>query len=254
MRNSDLLSGCLVDSDADAALRNKQRRRKALTISLAIEAVLLAALLVWPLLNPSTMSARYAVDPIPPYAGGGHRAPQTALSGPHVTRDHWPSFLFHYPTVGERRRPTESGPTDDAPSIGGSHGDGTGSGDGPGDGTGIFGSSGNGPAPPRPPDPKPPVITKPVIVSEGAQEALLVRRIEPLYPNLARQIHLAGTVELRAVIAKDGTVIDLEVVSGNPMLARAAVDAVRQWHYRPTLLNNQPVEVQTFVTVKFVLQ
>ena len=58
MRNSDLLSDCLVDSDADAALRNKQRRRKALTISLAVEAVLLTALLVWPLLYPSTMSAR----------------------------------------------------------------------------------------------------------------------------------------------------------------------------------------------------
>jgi periplasmic protein TonB len=61
-------------------------------------------------------------------------------------------------------------------------------------------------------------------------------------------------VELRAIIAKDGGVIDLEVVSGNPILARAAVDAVRQWRYRPTLLNKQPVEVQTFITLKFVLE
>jgi periplasmic protein TonB len=248
MRNSNLLSDCLVDSDADAALRNKQRRRKALTISLAVEAVLLAALLVWPLLNPSTMSARYAIDPIPPYADGGHKAPQTSSPGPHVTRDHWPGIEFHYPTIGERRRPAESGPTDDAPSIGGSHGDGN------GDGPGIFGSPGNGPAPPRPPEPKPAVATKPMFVSQGAQEALLIRRVEPVYPTLARQVHVSGTVELRAIIAKDGSVINLEVISGHPMLVRAAVDAVRQWHYRPTLLNNQPVEVQTFVTVKFVLE
>src|ERR1700740_1001430 len=83
MRNSDLLSDCLVDSDADAQQRNKLRRRKALTISLAVEAVLLPALLVWPLLNPSTMSARYAIDPIPPYAGGGHQTPNTSSAVRH---------------------------------------------------------------------------------------------------------------------------------------------------------------------------
>jgi len=65
---------------------------------------------------------------------------------------------------------------------------------------------------------------------------------------------LSGTVELRAIISKDGSVIDLEVMTGHPMLAQAAVEAVRQWRYRPTLLNNQPVEVQTFVTVRFVLE
>ncbi len=81
----------------------------------------------------------------------------------------------------------------------------------------------------------------------------MIRRVEPLYPTIARQIHLSGTVELRAIIAKDGGVIDLEVVSGNPILVRAAVDAVKQWRYRPTLLNKQPIGVQTFITVKFVL-
>src|SRR5271169_3870179 len=154
MRNSNLLSDCLVDSDVDAAQRNNQRRRKALTISLAVEAVLLAALLVWPLLNPSTMSARYAIDPIPPFPGGGHKAPQTSSPGPHITRDPSPSIEFHYPTIGERRRPAEPGPADDAPSIDGSNSEGNGSGDGPGQGTGIFGSPGNGPVPPRPPEPK----------------------------------------------------------------------------------------------------
>jgi periplasmic protein TonB len=252
MRNSNLLSDCLVDSDADAALRNKQRRRKALTISLAVESVLLAALLVWPLLSPSTMSARYAIDPIPPYAGGGHRGPQTASSRPHVIRDTSPGFVFRYPAIGESNRPAPESGSDDAPSIGHFYGDG--SGFGPGNGSDLLGGSPNGPPPPRTPDPKPPVVTKPMFVSQGAQEAMLVRRVEPMYPSLARQIHLSGIVELRAIIAKDGSVINLEVVSGNPMLSRAAVDAVKQWRYRPTLLNNQPIEVQTFVTVKFVLE
>ncbi len=250
MRNSDLLSDCLVDSDADVALRNKQRRRKALTISLAVEAVLLTALLVWPLLNPSTMSARYAVDPIPPYAGGGRQAPHTSSSS-HPRPNYIDLNHLHFPTIGEHLRPApESGADDAAPSIGdGSYGDSLGSGTGPE----VLGGSPNGPPPPRPPDPKPAVASKPIFVSMGAQEAMLVRRVEPVYPTWARQVHVSGTVELRAIIAKDGSVINLEVISGHPMLVRAAVDAVRQWHYRPTLLNNQPVEVQTFVTVKFVL-
>jgi periplasmic protein TonB len=253
MRNSNLLSDCLVDSDADTAQRNKQRRRKALTISLAVEAVLLATLLVWPLLNPSTMSARYAIDPIPPFPGGGRQAPHTSSSQPHGTHDRWfPLVGIHYPTIGEHSRPPASGIEDEAPSIGGNSG--YGNGPGPDGGIGILNGTGEGPVPPRPPDPKLPVVTKPIFVSMGAQEAMLVRRVEPIYPTWARQAHVSGTVELRAIIAKDGSVINLEVISGHPMLVRAAVDAVRQWRYRPTLLNNQPVEVQTFVTVKFVLE
>jgi periplasmic protein TonB len=252
MRNSDLLSDCLVDSDADAALRNKQRRRKALTISLTVEAVLLTALLVWPLLNPSTMSARYAIDPLPPYAGGGHQAPNTSPSVRHHGDTFGGPIRFLYMPISRKfpQRP-ESGEAISAPSIGNSSGYGNGT--GPADGIGILNGTGVGPAPPRPPEPKPLVVTKPMFVSQGAQEAMLIRRVDPVYPTWARQAHVSGTVELRAIIAKDGSVINLEVISGHPMLVRAAVDAVRQWHYRPTLLNNQPVEVQTFVTVKFVL-
>jgi len=249
MRNPDLLSDCLVDSDAEATRRAQQRRRKALTISLAVEFILVAALLAGPLLNPSTMSARYAVVPVPPFPGGGHRAahPSNPHLPPPIISDSFPVF----PVPGTHPRPApESDAGDEAPSIDDGRG---GVGTGPDIGPGIFGSPGNGPAPPRPPEPKPAVTPKPVFVSQGAQEAMLIRRVEPLYPTIARQIHLSGTVELRAVIAEDGGVIDLEVVSGNPILVRAAVDAVRQWRYRPTLLNQQPVEVQTFITVKFVL-
>jgi periplasmic protein TonB len=81
----------------------------------------------------------------------------------------------------------------------------------------------------------------------------LIRRVQPEYPEIARATHLSGTVRLQAIIGTDGTVRDLDVLSGSPILARAAVEAVRQWRYRPTLLNGAPVEVETYITVNFVL-
>lgn len=191
---------------------------------------------------PGTMSARYVVMPIPPYAGGGPRAPHPhGNSEPHAA---FHNFKFHFPAPGEHfRTAPDSCDACDAPAIGSG-----------GSGPGIFGSLGSGSTPPRPPEPRPAAPSRPVFRSQGAQAALLIHRIDPLYPPIARQIHLSGTVELRAIIAKDGSVINLEVVSGNPILARSALDAVRQWRYRPTLLNGEPVEVQTFVTVNFVLQ
>jgi protein TonB len=88
-------------------------------------------------------------------------------------------------------------------------------------------------------------------VSQGVQLALLVHRVEPIYPNFARQAHREGTVELRATISSDGVVRDVQVLSGDPVLAQAARDAVAQWRFRPTMLNGVAVEVITFVTVKF---
>lgn len=80
-----------------------------------------------------------------------------------------------------------------------------------------------------------------------------MHRVQPAYPPLARQARVQGTVELRAIISKSGTIENLVVVRGHPMLAGAAVEAVRQWRYRPYLLNNEPVEVETEVVVNFVL-
>jgi periplasmic protein TonB len=77
--------------------------------------------------------------------------------------------------------------------------------------------------------------------------------VEPLYPPLARQIRLEGRVELHAIIARDGSVQSLEAISGHPLLIPAALEAVRQWRYRPTILNGQPVEVDTHITVIYTL-
>lgn len=81
--------------------------------------------------------------------------------------------------------------------------------------------------------------------------AQLLRRIEPLYPRPAVLMGLQGEVKLHALIAKDGTIQSLSVTSGHPLLAQAALDAVRQWRYRPYVLNGEAVEVETFITVNF---
>ncbi len=99
--------------------------------------------------------------------------------------------------------------------------------------------------------PEPP--RKPRMVNVGVMDASLVHRVQPEYPVIAQKIRLSGTVVLRAVIGTDGEVHEIEILSGNPILAVAARDAVRQWRYRPTLLNGQAVEVETQITVNFVL-
>jgi len=109
-----------------------------------------------------------------------------------------------------------------------------------------------GPPPPKPPTPvKQP--SAPVAVSSGVQMAMLIRKVIPVYPPLARSARISGIVHLVGTIGKDGTVQNLEVVSGHPMLARAALEAVRQWVYKPTLLNGTPVEVIAPIEVTFTL-
>jgi len=92
-----------------------------------------------------------------------------------------------------------------------------------------------------------------VRVSSGVVSGLLVRRVNPTYPPLARQARIQGVVILQAQISKEGNIENLQLISGHPMLAPAAIDAVKQWKYRPYLLNGEPVEVETQVQVNFTL-
>jgi TonB family protein len=114
----------------------------------------------------------------------------------------------------------------------------------------------------------PPLVEKPKPVAKPAEPAptprvrvggdvlppRLLRQIQPIYPSIARTARVGGTVELQGVIGADGRVRELRVVSGSPLLTRAAVDAVSQWLYAPTRLNGQIVEVITKITVRFQLQ
>jgi periplasmic protein TonB len=92
-----------------------------------------------------------------------------------------------------------------------------------------------------------------VRVSSGVQSGLLIRKVAPSYPPLARQARIQGTVILQAQISKEGTIQNLQLISGHPMLAPAAIEAVKQWRYKPYLLNGEPVEVETTVQVNFTL-
>ncbi len=92
-----------------------------------------------------------------------------------------------------------------------------------------------------------------VRVSQGVTSGLLVHRVQPNYPPLARQARIQGSVVLQAEISKDGAIENLRLMSGHPMLAPSAIEAVRQWRYRPYILNGEPVAVETQITVNFTL-
>jgi periplasmic protein TonB len=92
-----------------------------------------------------------------------------------------------------------------------------------------------------------------VRVSQGVAQGLLIHQVKPTYPALARQARIQGQVVLQATISKDGTIQNLHMISGHPMLAPAAIDAVKQWRYKPYFLNGEPVEVETQITVNFTL-
>jgi protein TonB len=121
---------------------------------------------------------------------------------------------------------------------------------------GIIGSVPSAaPPPPPPPKKEEPKAATPQRIKVGGnvQSAKLVRQPRPVYPPLAKQARISGVVKLSAIISKDGTIQHLEVISGHPLLVPAALEAVKQWVYQPTLLNGEPVEVQTQIDVNFTL-
>jgi protein TonB len=107
--------------------------------------------------------------------------------------------------------------------------------------------------PPPPPQGAEPAASRPITVTSDIQSAKLLRKVIPVYPQFAIMARVSGTVRLIGTIGKDGMIEQVQVVSGPPLLVQAAVDAVRRWVYRPTMLNNQPVEVIAPIDVIFSL-
>jgi protein TonB len=101
--------------------------------------------------------------------------------------------------------------------------------------------------------PAPPAPPKRIRLGGVVEESRLIAGPRPIYPPLARQARISGTVRLEAVISRDGTILDLRAVSGHPLLIPAAVAAVQRWVFRPTYLNGEPVEVATQIDVNFTL-
>jgi protein TonB len=110
-------------------------------------------------------------------------------------------------------------------------------------------------APPKapPPPPAPPKPTGPAKIGGNVVAANLINPVKPVYPPLAKMARQQGTVKFEAMISKEGTIEDLKLISGPPLLVQAAMDAVKQWRYKPTILNGEPTEVQTTIDVNFSL-
>jgi protein TonB len=92
---------------------------------------------------------------------------------------------------------------------------------------------------------------KRIRISQGVTQGMRIRSVDPVYPKIAVAAHITGVVQLHAIIGKDGMVKELEVVNGHPMLIQSAMDAVKQWRYKPYLLNGEAVEVETNISVTF---
>jgi len=254
---SDLgsLTGCLVDSDTESLARARRLRRKALLVSLILEGALIAAMLLVPMVTPGVLPRQFIETPMPPFSRAHARAdhPSHPVPAPRV----WQSpkvCLVCPPQINKPQSPTSadlnppdidvpSGPATGGPGIAGALG------------PEIAGAIGTG-KPPDIPRGLPEASHQPprVARSSDMMQALLINSVHPEYPAIARAAHLSGVVRLHAIIGRDGMVRDLKVLSGNAIFIPAALAAVREWRYRPTLLNNQPVEVETYITVKFVVQ
>ena len=225
------------------------RRSASFAASLACQAVVAGAALLYPLLHIASLAWKPAVivylppfRPIEPAHVESHAAATQAPS---------PKAVFQATIPGPRKVPTTIATIaemESAPILGGV-GEGTSGGSSL---PGLFDNPSlpeakapsHSAAPPKP---------SPVRVSAGVQMAKIVRHVQPAYPPLARNARISGVVRLRAIIGADGSIRNLELVSGHPLLAPAAMQAVSQWRYQPTLLSGEPVEVITEILVNFTL-
>jgi protein TonB len=110
------------------------------------------------------------------------------------------------------------------------------------------------PPPPPPPPPPRPVKREPIRVGGNVQESKLIKKVEPVYPELAKRARVSGVVILQVTVDEEGNVSELRVLRGHPLLDDEAVRAVKHWKYSPTLLNGEPVPVIATVTVIFNLR
>ncbi len=235
-----------ADSFCDSSWANRSHRGWTTLISFALQAVVLGSLLLLPLLFTAGLSRpQWMAHLVAPARSAAPLAPAVATRS---LSSGFGSLSLNQPIMTPSRIPRtiSSGEEATPPMIDSSL---AGAAAGTGPGTAVFDSLGTGANAWVPP---PPPALRPLRVSR-VMEGNLVHRVQPEYPALAKMARVQGAVVLHAVISKQGTIEGLEVISGPPALVKAAVDAVRQWRYRPYYLNDEPVEVDTQVTVNFVL-
>jgi protein TonB len=239
----------MFDDTLNSSWDERSRRGLTALTSFGLQALAVGVLLILPLLRPTGLPTLRQLST--PVSLGEPLAPAPAVgtrAGANTAAPINPAaIILRLPTQTSREMPTGG---DDASSSGGAVGPYIPGISGLGSRDGVPVSLGSGPIPVLPAAP-PPVAS--LVRLSHMSEGDLIRKILPVYPPLARTARIQGQVVLQAVISKQGAIENLKVVSGHPMLAPAAIDAVRQWLYRPYVLNNEPVEVETQITVNFSL-
>jgi periplasmic protein TonB len=241
------LEGCFVEGNVEQRARERQIRGRALIISIAAQSAILTAIILVPLFGKPQHLAFANLTPIPPYY---HRnAPERTNTSTQQAPQHKHNF-FNGVVSPPHRIPDG---IDESPEPRSPEPPGIPPGLGPGALCGGCIPLDDHRLPPAPPADVRPQTPHRLVVTH-LESAMLIHRVEPVYPALARQTRREAQVELRAIIATDGTMQSLQVVAGDALFLRSAVDAVSQWRYRPTVLNGQAVEIETYITVIYTLQ
>jgi periplasmic protein TonB len=237
-----------ADSLLETSWAHRSRRSWTTLSSFALEVIAIAVLVVLPILRNVALPAARTVS-TPVTLGQVHQpeSPMHPQNGgtvlPVAVLD--PNRLMlpsHHPHASAGNEQTAMQPPE------GFVGNGAGFPAGGQDGLPISLFSGTHPVMPAAP-PKPTRAFRTSLMLQGS----LIRRVDPVYPPLARNARVQGSVVLFATISTAGTIENLRVLSGHPLLVGAAIDAVKQWRYRPYILNGEPIEVETEITVNFVL-
>ena len=238
----------MFDDTLNSSWDERSRRGFTTLTSFGLQALAVGVLLVLPLLRPAGLPLFHAIStPVslgrplgePPVARVRTGASSPTQSSPAEITLRMPTRIPREIPVSGDEGPPEIGAS--GPYIPGASG--------PGSPDGVWNSLGTT----RPVLPAaPPARIAPVRVSHMS-EGNLVHKVLPAYPPLARSARIQGQVLLQAVISKEGVIENLRLIAGHPMLVPAAIEAVRQWRYRPYVLNNEPVEVETQIIVNFSL-
>jgi protein TonB len=240
-RDSASLRSCLVDGDADQLHRARRTRRRSLLLSVLVQIGILATLTLIPWLSRPPRIALANVMLLPPYyhtANSDH-----AMERPHrATRTHGFTFCLICPPALNKAPTDQTNSTRQDDSSAGPDPIGDGSIPQCSECIGLAVNTGPKPAFPDLPTPS-------IVRVTHLDPAMLIHRVEPIYPTLPRQTGREGHVELHAIIGTDGAVRFLQFLEGDPMFYQSALDAVRQWRYKPTVLNGRPVEVDAHITV-----
>jgi len=238
----------MFDDTLNSSWDERSRRGLTALTSFGLQALAVGVLLVLPLLRPVGLPLFRQLS-TPVTMGQPAEAPpvRTHAAANTPARSESLDLTLRMPTRIPNEIPTVS---EDGPPQGGPVGPYIPGPSGPGSPDGVLSSLETGARPIMPAAPRP--VLSAVRVSHMS-EGDLVRKVLPTYPLLARSARIQGQVVLQAVISQQGAIENLRVLSGHPMLVPAAIEAVRQWRYRPYILNSEPVEVETQITVNFSL-